>query len=276
MSVNTWFKEVSLEDEMRFEFVCGCGWMSHAPLLFCLSLELGTQVNCWQDSPQILTDEQKNGERQTMAWGDEQSGVQVRECLFLWARRYFYGLPWVNSLSVGRTDWEQLDHTLDQLPQQLDAFVSGVIWSLWELYYLNVDVWLSGLLCAVSMSVWLYSSDYMECWLYSFGSLDSRITEHGNLTGDWIPESHRTIVIFITIRSLISRGKPYLNSIWENHGDILCHLRFSISGNIVYVLISVDLCEQHFWSNVSTKVIVIIIIQYLSFSWKNQTRDTHI
>ena len=28
---------------------------------------------------------------------------------------------------VGKTDWEQLDHTLDQLPQQLDTFVSGVI-----------------------------------------------------------------------------------------------------------------------------------------------------
>lgn len=214
---------------MRMEFVCGCGWMSH--MVPCssevtgLSIELGNpSVIVGRIHPKSYTDEQKNGERQTMAWGDEQSGIQVRECLFLWARRYFYGLPeWIVS-DVGKTDWEQLDHTLDQLPQQLDTFVSGVIWSLWELYYLSVDVWLSGLLCAVSMSVWLYSSDYMECWLYSFGSLDSRITEHGNLTGDWIPESYRTIIIFTIIRSLISRGQTlpeqHLGKSWRY---ILCH-----------------------------------------------------
>lgn len=48
-------------------------------------------------------------------------------------------LEWIAS-DVGKTDWEQLDHTLDQLPQQLDTFVFGVIWSFGELYYLNVDV----------------------------------------------------------------------------------------------------------------------------------------
>lgn len=173
-------------------------------------------------------------------------------------------LEWIAS-DVGKTDWEQLDHTLDQLPQQLDTFVSGVIWSLWELYYLNVDVWLSGLLCAVSTSVWLYSSDYMECWLYSFGSLDSRITEHGNLTSDWIPESHRTIVIFTTIKTLISKGKPYLNSIWENYRNIWRHLQFSISGNIFYILISDDLCEQYFWNLISVQKL-LCYYHYLVFN----------
>lgn len=88
---------------MRTEFVCGCGWMNHMFLcsseVTCLSVELGNpSVIVGRLLPRSYTDEQKNGERQTMAWGDEQSGVEVRECLFLWARRYFYGLPWVNSL----------------------------------------------------------------------------------------------------------------------------------------------------------------------------------
>lgn len=142
-------------------------------------------------------------------------------------------LEWIAS-DVEKTDWEQLDHTLDQLPQQLDTFVSGVIWSLWELYYLSVDIWLSGLLCAMSTSVWLCSSDYMECWLYSFGSLDSRITEHGNLTGDWIPGFHRIIVLFTTIRTLISRGKQYpMASVKIMHiFNVISKFHFLLSGDL--------------------------------------------
>lgn len=104
LSINTRSKEVGLEDD---NWVRVWLWgMSHmrpcSAEVTWLSVELGNpSVIVGRILPRFYSDEEKtraNGERQPMASGDEQSGVQVREYLFLWARRYFYGLPWVNSL----------------------------------------------------------------------------------------------------------------------------------------------------------------------------------
>lgn len=99
--------------------------------VICLSVELGNpSVIVGRILPKFCTDEQKtrvNGERQTMAGGDEQSGVRVRECLFYEQGGIFMVCLECLASDVGKTDWEQLGHTLDQLPQQLDTFVSGVI-----------------------------------------------------------------------------------------------------------------------------------------------------
>lgn len=71
---------------------------------------------------------------------------------------------------VGKTDWGTAGFTLWISCHNNLIHLSPVSFDHFECcYYLSVDVWLSGLLCAVSTSVWLCSSDYMECWLYSFG-----------------------------------------------------------------------------------------------------------
>lgn len=169
--------------------------------------------NCWQDSPQILfwwaEDKSKwrkadHGLRRWTIWCTSQGmSYFMSKEVFIWLALSESPLMGKQTGNSWTTLWISCRNNMIHL--SLVSFDP-----LECCYYLSVDVWLSGLLCAVSTSVWLCSSDYMECWLFSFGSLDSRIAEHGNLIGDWIRGPHRTTVIFTTIRTLISRGKPYL------------------------------------------------------------------
>lgn len=147
---------------------------------------------------------------------------------------------------AGKTDWEQLDHTLDQLPQQLDTFVSGVIWSLWMLL-LPLCGCLTFRLTSCSEHVCLIVFLRLHgVLIISFGSLGSRITGHGNLTGAWIRGSHRTTVVFTIIRTLISKNKSHL----------------MVSGKIVQIfkviskfqfLLADDFCEQHLANLISAQ-----------------------
>ena len=191
---------------------------SHTPQLLRGKLPLcwirEPKCNCWQDSPQIL-----------FWWAEDKSKWRKADCSLrrwtIW--RKSQGMSFFMSKEV--FIW----FALSQSPLMLGKQTGNSWTTLWIschnnlihlslvsfdhfecCYYLSVDVWLSGLLCAVSTSVWLCSSDYMECWLYSFGSLGSRITGHGNLTGDWIQGSHRTTVVFTIIRTLISKNKSHL------------------------------------------------------------------
>lgn len=164
---------------------------------------------------------------------------------------------------VGKTDWEQLDHTLDQLPQQLDTFVSGVIWSLWMLLLPQCGC-LTFRLTSCSEHVCLIAFLRLHgVLIVSFGSLGSRITGHGNLTGDWIRGSHRTTVVFTMIRTLISKNKSHL----------------MVSGKIIQIfkviskfqfLLSDDFCEQHLENLISAQkwwLLLLFSIYLFPFSW---------
>ena len=181
LSVNNWSKEAGLEDDNG---VCVWLWVdeSHAPWLFrgylpfCWIRE--PTCNCWQDSPQILfwwAETRANGERQTMAWGDEQSGVRVRECLILWARRYLYGLPWVNRLwcwenrpgtagphfgSVATTTW-YISLWCHLIP------LSAVITSVWMFDFQAYFVQWVRLLDCVPQITW--SVDYIHLGVWILG-----------------------------------------------------------------------------------------------------------
>lgn len=153
------------------ESVCGCGWMGHMLLnsaeVTCLSVGLGNlSVITGRILPKSYSDEQKkraNGERrQLMAWGDEQSGAQDRECLFYEQEGIFMVcLEWI-TLMLGKQTWNSwttlwisCHNNLIHLSLVSSDPFERCINSLWMFDFQAYS--------AVNSAVWLCSSDYMEC-----------------------------------------------------------------------------------------------------------------
>lgn len=213
--VNTWSKAAGFKDD---NWICLWLWVdeSHGPLLFWDNLSFcwisEPKCNCWQNFSPILLwwaeDKSKwvmadHGLRRWTVWRTSQGmSIFTSKEVFLW-------LPWANSLWC----WE------NRLGTAGPHFGSVATTTLYIRLWCHLIPWRAVLsqhrcltlrLHAVSTSVCLCSSDYMECWLYSFGSLDSRITEHGNSQVTGSQDLIKPSLYLLSSELWFTRGKSYL------------------------------------------------------------------